>query len=235
MSDEAAGVIEVGIDNGGGVFTDSNNQQDLTDDLSSIFTAEEITAKKESMAAAKAEEDRRAALTEEERKAEDDAKAAEAKKGEVPEQYADFTLPEGLQVDKELLEAFVPVAKELKLTQEQAQKVVDIQVKIAEARNAEWSKITTDWKEKARSDQEYGGDKFDASLEIAERALNTFATDDFKAMLKEYGLGNHPDMIRLFYRIGKAVKEDGMVNPGRIGEPTHDERINNFYSKSKMS
>lgn len=186
-------------------------------DLSTLFTPEEVTAKKEAIAAAKAEETRRAALTEEERAAEDAAKAEEAKKGEAPEEYADFTMPEGMEVAKDALELFVPIAKELKLTQEQAQKIVDIQAKMVVARTEAWNQTLTQWQEATKADKEIGGDNFTKNVEVAQRALNTFGTPELKTALNQYGLGNHPELVRLMVRIGNAIKEDGIVLPGSGG------------------
>ena len=45
----------------------------------------------------------------------------------APESYADFTMPEGIKIDLAAMEKFTPMAKELNLTQDQAQKLVDIQ------------------------------------------------------------------------------------------------------------
>lgn len=213
----------LGGDTGGGGTTggDGGNQ---SDDLSGLFTAEEITAKRESVAAAKAEEERRAALTEEERTAEDTQKAAEAEKNKIPEEYADFTLPDGMQMDAELLEDFKPLAKELGLSQEKAQKLVDLQAKAMQKmhtdRLAEYEGLKAQWAKDTKADKEIGGDKgdqYDSNVEIAQRAMNTFATPELKQLLNEYGLGNHPELVRLMVRIGKGMKEDGIVMPGAGG------------------
>lgn len=45
-----------------------------------------------------------------------------------PTEYTDFTLPEGFQMNTEQLEAFKPYAVELGMSQEQAQKAIDMHV-----------------------------------------------------------------------------------------------------------
>ena len=50
----------------------------------------------------------------------------------APEEYADFTLPEGMEADPDLIAEFKAEAKRLNLSQEDAQKLVDIQAKLAE-------------------------------------------------------------------------------------------------------
>ena len=44
-----------------------------------------------------------------------------------PDEYADFSMPEGIQLDETMLAEALPVFKELELTQTQAQKLVDFQ------------------------------------------------------------------------------------------------------------
>lgn len=216
MSEVIGEVVEAEGTNGTILGADATST--ATDDLSQVFTAEEVTAKKEAIAAAQAEETRRAALTDEERAAEDEQKAADAKSNEVPETYADFTLPDGMEVDKTLLAEFLPVAKELGLTQGQAQKLVDVQAKMVAARVDAWNSTLQQWQEAAKTDKEYGGDNWAKNVEIAQRALNTFGTPELKTALNKYGLGNHPEMIRLMVRIGNAVKEDGLVQPGNVAK-----------------
>ena len=68
-----------------------------------------------------------------------------------------------------------------------------------------------DWATESQSDEEFGGEKLGANLEIAKSSLNAFGTDAFKSLLSESGLGNHPEVIRFMYRAGKAIGEDGYV------------------------
>jgi hypothetical protein len=48
------------------------------------------------------------------------------------------------------------------------------------------------------------------------KARDQFATPEFVPFLNESKLGNHPEMLRAFYRIGQAISQDGFV-PGRGG------------------
>lgn len=199
-----------------------------TDDLKTLFTPEEVTAKKEAMAAAKAEEDRRAALTDEQRAAEDQTKAEEAAKNSAPETYADFVAPEGVVLDPEMLAEFAPMAKELNLSQEKAQKLVDLGSKMIQKQMDGIFAAHEQRKEAllvaAKADPEIGedvklwnpDDPESASKSIALRAFNSIAatTPAIKAMVDETGIGNHPEFIRVFYRIGKNMREDTFVNPG---------------------
>jgi len=165
-----------------------------------------------------------AAMTPEERAAHDeDNKPAEAPKpAGAPEAYADFTMPEGVQADPELMTSFAGVAKELGLSQEQAQKLVDLQAKSAvggekaraEALEAALTKQSEAWVNEIKSDPEFGGDKFEATLATASKAMQTFGSPELRGLLNESGLGNHPELIKLFHRIGAGISEDSLVMPG---------------------
>mgnify|MGYP000700477353 CR=1 FL=1 len=53
---------------------------------------------------------------------------------------------------------------------------------------------------------------------VAKKALDTFGTPEFRTLLNESGLGNHPEMIRMMFRAGKAISEDKFV-PAGSGSP----------------
>jgi len=115
-------------------------------------------------------------------------------------------------LDPDVLTAFGEVAKELDLPQEAAQKVLDKVAPVIQARQAEQvEKARVEWAEDSKSDDEFGGETFDANLEVAKSALDAFGTSTFKQLLSESGLGNHPEVIRFMYRAGKAISEDSYV------------------------
>ena len=116
------------------------------------------------------------------------------------------------ELDPEVLTAFGEVAKDLDLSQEAAQKVLDKVAPVIQARQAqEVEKERADWASESQSDKEFGGENLKANLEVAKSSLNAFGTDAFKSLLQESGLGNHPEVIRFMYRAGKAISEDSYV------------------------
>lgn len=132
----------------------------------------------------------------------------------APEAY-EFKAPEGQQFDPKVLEGFSEAAKELNLPQEAAQAMLD---KIAPALAAKQEQAITEarskWETDAKADKEFGGDKLTENLALAMKAIETFGTPELRTLLNETGLGNHPELIRVFVRAGKAISEDGFV-PGR--------------------
>ena len=149
--------------------------------------------------------------------------ATETQTTETPSQveYAstDFVLPENSTIAPVLLEEYVANAKEAGLSKETAQKFLDMGQKVSERIHAEhqaaWDARRTEWEEAAKSDKEYGGEKFNENLAVAAKAYHEFATPELKALLDSTGLGNHPDMIRAFYKAGLLLSEDKVVAADR--------------------
>lgn len=130
----------------------------------------------------------------------------------APEQYEEFKAPEGQQFDPEVLTNFKEVAKELNLSQEAAQKMLDKMAPVVAQRQAQQVEgLRTMWAEQSTADKEFGGEKLQENLGVARKALDTFGSPELKGLLNESGLGNHPEFIRLLYRAGKAIGEDSFV------------------------
>ncbi|HIB9048869.1 TPA: peptidase [Raoultella planticola] len=146
----------------------------------------------------------------------------EEKKPEgAPEKY-EFKAGEGVEIDAAAMADFEPVARELNLTNEQAQKLVDVYPKIlsgVQQRQAEaWQKQTEGWAESVKTDKEVGGDKLTANLGAAQRALDQFGTPELREYLDGTGLGNHPELVKAFIKVGKAMSEDGVLTGKESGE-----------------
>jgi hypothetical protein len=139
----------------------------------------------------------------------------EEKKDGPPEAYEAFKLPEGVEVDTVKLEAAQPLFKELGLDQAGAQKLVDFYVNtvkgMSEAQQTAWQAANDKWVADVRADKEIGGDKFDESLGMAKKAIKQFGTPELQAAMKATGAGNHPEFIRAWARVGRAISEDKFV------------------------
>jgi hypothetical protein len=130
----------------------------------------------------------------------------------APEAYA-FVAPEGKVYDPNILSAFEASAKEANLTQDAAQKLLDtMSPKIAERQTEQILAINKGWLDSSTSDKEFGGDALDANLGIAKKALDKFGSPELSKLLGTTGLGNHPEVIRAFFRIGKTISEDTFVS-----------------------
>lgn len=147
--------------------------------------------------------------------------------------YDDLQAPEGAQFNPESLGEFKTLATEMNLPKEQAQKLADLGVKAIQRQQEQFMQAVAAeharWEEASRIDPEYGGDKLDESLGLANRALAEFASPEMLKLLKENKLGNHPEIIRTFVRVGRAINEDKLVT-GATKPPVRDAR--NFYPNS---
>lgn len=139
----------------------------------------------------------------------DDKGAAPA----VPEKY-EFAMPEGVELDTAAADEFSAVAKELKLSQADAQRVADIAVKMQAKQAERTAEIVKGWAESSKTDKEFGGDNLKQNLAVARKAIDTFGSNELKELLDNNGLGNHPEIIRFAFRAGKAISEDGFVKAG---------------------
>ena len=136
----------------------------------------------------------------------------------APESYADFTLPEGVQLDDAALGKAAPVLKELGLNQEAAQKVVDLYAGLvgeqAAAQSEAFTQQMSEWRTATETDAQFGGDKLPESIAAAQRALEQFGTPELRELLDTHGVGNHPEVVRLLWNVGKTLREDV---PGAAG------------------
>src|SRR5690606_11849958 len=88
----------------------------------------------------------------------DEGKAKEEPEG-APEQY-EFKPADGIEIDPSVVENFAEVAKELNLSQDAAQKVLDKMAPVLATRQAEQLKAASEhWANEARNDKEFGGEK----------------------------------------------------------------------------
>ena len=138
----------------------------------------------------------------------------EGEKQGAPEKYEDFKMPEGTELDAEVGTAFQGVAKELNLSQDQAQGVLAKMAPVRQKRSAERiAEISNEWMEQSKADKEFGGQKLTQSLSDIARLRDTFARNadgSIDADIQEFlssPMGNHPGALRLLSRIGRAFGE----------------------------
>lgn len=137
----------------------------------------------------------------------------------APESY-ELKMPEGIELDKTAADEFSAIAKELKLDQASAQKFADVGAKMAQRQVEKHAELVQSWVEQVKTDKEFGGDKLQENLGIARKALETFGTPELRDVLNATGFGNHPEVIRAFFKMGKAVSEDRFVKGSPAGSET---------------
>lgn len=145
------------------------------------------------------------------------APAAAAKK--APENYEDFKAPQGVNLDKEVAVAVKVVAKELDLSQADAQKLVEkMGPVLAKSEQTRFTALVTQradgWRAASLKDPEIGGEKHAENLAIAMKTFDAFGTPALKEVLNKTGLGDNPELLRWAFRIGKAIGPDNKIVAG---------------------
>lgn len=132
----------------------------------------------------------------------------------APEKY-EFSAPEGMTLEPETTAQFETVARELNLTNDQANRLVPLAAElvkrnVAQQQAAQVTQVQK-WLDESKADTEYGGEKFETNVATVRNAVARFATPQLKELMDQTGLGNHPEVVRLFYRIGNAIADDKFV------------------------
>ena len=136
---------------------------------------------------------------------------------EVPGEYGEFTLPEGFEAP---IPEFKEWAKAEGMNQKQAQSALDFYTsKVVPAMQASHDNEVKAWGEQAS--KEFG----DKGIDSANKAVAKFATPEFKEFLNSTGLGNHPEMIRVFKNIASVISESSLIT----GVSTPANSKENYY------
>jgi hypothetical protein len=139
-------------------------------------------------------------------------------------------------LDPKTVDNVIAFAKERGLTPEQAQGILDREslnrTSYADAVKQEAESVKKTWTDTALKDPEIGGtpEKLKESAELSKRVLQRYATQEFVKTLETTGFGNHPELVRVFARIGKEMREDQFVAPEGVVTPEVDKASRLFPS-----
>lgn len=137
----------------------------------------------------------------------------DSKEAETPTEYTDFKLPEGFTLDEGIKNEFLLVAKDAKLSQEHAQKLVDIQTKYAQEQSAkvqaEFHKTVKDWQNETIT---FLGPEYKKELSYVSKAMAKYGTPELKTLLNTTGLGNNKEIVNAFRNIGKEMSDDTFID-----------------------
>ena len=156
----------------------------------------------------------------------------------APESYSDFSMPEGIDINETDLGAFHELAKNMNLTQDQAQGLVDYQSKRAEGALQSQQEAFTDqqegWIKELKADKDFGGDSFDENSALAAKVVRKFGNPEVTSMLMKTGMGNNPLLVKMFNSIGKAISEDNLqIDGDKNNGPVKKNAENILYPNQK--
>jgi hypothetical protein len=146
----------------------------------------------------------------------------------IPEAYV-FPTIEGVELRSEALTAMSPAFKEAGLTQAQvdtlAKTFVTYQQSLAPAMLQADLEVTM-------KDKSLGGMNWGRTQGYVNDALAGFTTKEFRQQLEKWGIANNLEFVRVFERIGKAMRGD---TPGK-GAPTsanEESTADRIYGRAK--
>jgi hypothetical protein len=148
-----------------------------------------------------------------------------------PEKADKYDLPakvEGFEVPKDFADSIRNTAFEMGLSQKQAKGLYEAQVKqyqtIANEITQAYKVAMEDGEKQLKG--EWRAD-YNANLEVARRGYQSFADQGIKELLNSTGIGNHPEILKLFHRIGKQLSPDSSI-PGDPPSPKKSPYVVNY-------
>lgn len=127
--------------------------------------------------------------------------------------------PQGKTVDTALAEKVTALAKDMKLDQAGAQRLYDAQATLLDAKYAEAADHVKQWKAQSAADPEIGGEKAATVAVDMEAAITKFGSPHLKALLEATQLDAHPEIRRMFAKVGRLTQEDSSVRAPQTAAP----------------
>jgi hypothetical protein len=155
----------------------------------------------------------------------------------APEKYDSFKLPEGYTLDEKSAETATAIFKELNLSQEQAQKLVDFYVQnsleASEAPIKYYAEMRQGWRDEVIKDTSIGNGSDGLKPEVKSAIASVINSlgelaGPFREAMNITGVGDHPAFVRAMYSLSKRLAEGRHVSgnspsrfgQGRQGQPT---------------
>jgi len=162
----------------------------------------------------------------------------------APETYAEFKAPEGYTLSAEIVAEATPIFKELGLSQDAAQKLIDFHSKqmlaSAKAPQETYENLRKDWRAKATSDPEIvkatsggmtGMDAVKLDIGRALTHVDPALATEFRQAMDLTGAGDHPAFVKTFWKLSQLVAEGrhvaggspsphGQTPSGKVERPT---------------
>lgn len=156
--------------------------------------------------------------------------------------YEGLTPPEGFAaLDTDAITAATPLMRAFGVEDDKAQDFINqaapiitgmVERAVAASQEAvvtQQANIANEWAAAVKADPEIGGANYEKTVAMSAQGLDKFFTGDFRAYLTATGLGNHPEMVRGFAKIGEHFANGEVVTgeaaPVTRAHPLYDERF----------
>lgn len=141
--------------------------------------------------------------------------------GEAPVEVKleELSLPEDYAIPDDMKAPLTEFIAENKMSKEQAQKVVDLGVKMQQQNLDAWVKTKGDWRKEVENDPVLGGANLKTTVGKVNNLIRKFGGNEqemaeFKQDLVLLGLGNKRSFIRFMSNIAKATGNDSASGNG---------------------
>ena len=142
--------------------------------------------------------------------------------------YSKFSSLDEFGWDNDLMNKLTPLAEKLNLSQESVELLMELALEMSQKQRAQYEK---DEDEKYQENILNYNKLFDEDnelpkvnsvqirkfMEIANGAYSEFATPKLKEILEKTGMVYHPEMIKMFHKIGELSQEDNLSHCGKPG------------------
>ena len=148
----------------------------------------------------------------------------------APENYSDFTLPEGFSLDDNGKKQISELFKGLNLSQKGGQKLVDaFTERITAQREAELNALAEkrrEWRTQIRQRPAYASERA-----LAIKGLNAVVRDPEEvALFTDSWMQDHPAVFSMFVKVGRLLGEDSPL-PNGASAPDRDSTLDRFPIK----
>lgn len=146
--------------------------------------------------------------------------------------YADLTPPEGFEaLDADALTAATPLMRKFGVADDQAQDFINEAAPVikgmvekalagAAAQQAEaQATIRTEWANELKADKDFGGAHYEKTVARAALALDKFFDPETRNFLNVTGLGNKPELVKGFAKIGEHFADGEIITGEPIAAP----------------
>lgn len=149
----------------------------------------------------------------------------------APEEYSEFTLPEGFTLDDNVKEEMTGLFKGMNISQAGAQKLIDAYTnRIIAQKETELNELANkrkQWRQEVRQRPTY-----EAERALAQKGIREVVnTPEEKALFTDSWMSDHPVLFGMFVKIGRLLGEDAPPTTGGEPESTGDSAVARFPIK----
>ena len=139
------------------------------------------------------------------------------------------------------LDGFRAFAHDTGLTQDQANSILNLYGEMQEEEQSTQQEGIDELRTNTTIElQKEWGKNFDGKIDYAKRAFAQFASPELSQLMDQSGLGNHPEMLRVFSKVGEILGEDSLVvgtglGSSQLSPEQAQQEIQALYSDKEFS